>query len=104
MRKTIEQLEFSVENIKEFSRDLLSQKNKVFDLEDPNRPSVSKARHSNEIHPLTLGEAIEAAAFPERSQEHIWQLIPLYLDLLYTPENVSFPSIQQLDLPIKVIP
>ncbi|NEP90474.1 MAG: hypothetical protein F6K18_28660 [Okeania sp. SIO2C2] len=96
--KTIEQLGFEVDNVKEFGRDLLAQsQEKIFDPRDSNRIQVRKARNSNEIQPLVLGEAIEPHAFPLQSREHIWKLIPIYLDLLYAPENMAMPSWQQLE-------
>lgn len=100
--KTIKQLGFEIDNFEELYRDLqvLSQ-DKVFDTRDPNRPTVRKARNSNEIKLLVPGEAIDPYAFPCQSQEHILQLIPLYLDLLYAPENAAMPSLQQLDAPAK---
>lgn len=99
--KTIEQLGFEVDNVEEFAQDLLVQsKEKFKDIKDPNRPNVRKARNSNEIHRLVPGEAINPHAFPLKSREHIWQLIPMYLDLLYAPENAAMPSWQQLDAPV----
>lgn len=100
--KTIEQLGFEVDNVKEFGRNLQVQsRDKIFDPRDSNRIQVRKARNSNEIEPLVLGEAISPQAFPPQSREHIWRLIPLYLDLLYAPENAAMSSWQQLDAPVK---
>jgi len=99
--KTIEQLGFEVDNVEEFCQDLLVQsKEKFKDIKDPNRPNVRKARNSNEINRLVPGEAIDPHAFPPKSREHIWQLIPMYLDLLYAPENAATPSWQQLNAPV----
>lgn len=99
--KTIEQLGFEVNNVKEFGRNLQAQsKEKIFDPRDSNRMQVRKARNSNEIHRLVPGEAIDSHAFPAKSREHIWQLIPIYLDLLYAPENAAMLSWQQLDAPV----
>lgn len=98
--KTIEQLSFEVDKVEELGRDLLQSKEKIFDLRDSNRIQVRKARNSNKINPLVLGEAIGPYAFPPKSREHIWRLIPLYLQLLYASENVAMPSFQQLDSPV----
>lgn len=76
---------------------LVDAQTKIFDLRDPRRHTVSKARNSQGILPLVLGEDISPYALPVNSRKHIWRLIPLYLDLLYAPEQRAMPSLAQLD-------
>lgn len=85
-------------NIGDPNRDLnIQSKSKKFNLQDPNRESIRKARNSKAIDPLVEGECISPYAFPLQSREHIWGLIPIYLDLLYAPEQVAMPSLEQLN-------
>ncbi|MEJ6485762.1 hypothetical protein N0Y54_31505 [Nostoc punctiforme UO1] len=75
----------------------IQSKSKIFDLRNPNREAVRKARNSKAIDPLVEAEDISPYAFPPQSREHIWRLIPIYLDLLYAPEQVAMPSLEQLN-------
>ncbi|NES01371.1 MAG: hypothetical protein F6K22_00025 [Okeania sp. SIO2F4] len=97
--KTIEQLGWEIDNLERLNCNLMVQsQNKVFNNIVASYPSATKKiRNSNEIELLVPGEAIATYAFSPQSQELIWQLIPLYLDLLYAPENAAMPSSQQLE-------
>ncbi|MEH2165444.1 MAG: hypothetical protein V7K41_01935 [Nostoc sp.] len=75
----------------------IQSQSKIFDLRNPNREAVRKARNSKAIDPLVEGEDISPYAFPPQSREHIWRLIPIYLYLLYAPEQVAMPSLEQLN-------
>jgi hypothetical protein len=75
----------------------VQSQSKIFDLRDPNREAVRKARNSKAIDPLVRGEDISPYAFPPQSREHILRLIPIYLDMLYAPEQVAMPSLEQLN-------
>ncbi|MBW4532788.1 MAG: hypothetical protein KME09_02525 [Pleurocapsa minor HA4230-MV1] len=70
---------------------------KIWDLRDKNRPMVRKANNSNAINPLTIGEAVSLNIFPIKSQQHIKELIPLYLELLSAPEQAYLPSLAELE-------
>ncbi|WP_146132037.1 hypothetical protein [Pleurocapsa sp. CCALA 161] len=69
----------------------------VWDIRDKNRPMVRKANNSNTIHPLTTEEVVNLNVFPIKSQQHIKELIPLYLDLLFAPEQAYLPSLAELE-------
>jgi hypothetical protein len=69
---------------------------KVWDIRDKSRPMVRKANSSNTINPLSKEEAVHLDVFPLKSQQHIQDLIPLYLDLLYASEQVYLPSLEEL--------
>lgn len=88
-----------MEKISQFNLNCLTEsKQKISDLRDKSRPMVRKANSSKTINPLALGEAINLNTFPFKSQEHIRQIIPLYLDLLYAPEQVYLPTLSELEL------
>jgi hypothetical protein len=70
---------------------------KIWDIRDKNRPMVRKANNSNAINPLTIGEAVSLNIFPIKSQQHIKELIPLYLELLSAPEQAYLPSLAELE-------
>jgi hypothetical protein len=55
-------------------------------------------KYSKTINPLAFGEAISLSAFPFKSQEHIRQTVPLYLDLLDALEQVYLPSLSELEV------
>ena len=75
----------------------LQVQNKLFDIRDPNRLSVRQARRSKQISPLLPEDAVCIADLPPDSSHHIQQIIPLYLDMLYAPEQIATPSLAQLD-------
>ncbi len=96
--KIIEKLGIEVDNIESSIYNLnVQSQSKIFDLRNPNRQAVRKARNSKAIDPLVEGEDISPYAFPPQSREHIWRVIPIYLDLLYAPEQVAMPSLEQLN-------
>ncbi|MCW6052946.1 hypothetical protein K4039_23455 [Lyngbya sp. CCAP 1446/10] len=98
LAKIIEKLDIEVDDIEPCINNLnIQSQSKIFDLRDPNREAVRKARNSKAIDPLVRGEDISPYAFPPQSREHIWRVIPIYLDLLYAPEQVAMPSLEQLD-------
>ncbi|HAZ46439.1 MAG TPA: hypothetical protein DDW76_32380 [Cyanobacteria bacterium UBA11369] len=98
IEKILKKLDLGVDNIESCIYNLNIQSySKIFDLGDPNREGVRKARNSKTINPLVEGEDISPYAFPPQSQKHIWRVIPIYLDLLYAPEQVAMPSLEQLD-------
>ena len=70
---------------------------KIQDIRDKSRPMVRKANSSKTIAPLVLGEAVNLDVFPEKSQEHIRQIIPLYLDLLYSSEQAYLPTLDEIE-------
>ncbi|NJR44671.1 MAG: hypothetical protein HC775_02015 [Hyellaceae cyanobacterium CSU_1_1] len=99
IKSIIAKLGFSLEKISQFNLNCLTEsKQKISDLRDKSRPMVRKANSSKTINPLALGEAINLNTFPFKSQEHIRQIIPLYLDLLYAPEQVYLPTLSELEL------
>ena len=101
IEQTIKQLGFQIKEPDDFEKNLqIKSQEKVFDVRDPNRYTVRKARNSKEIDPLVPGENISPYDFPPSSREHIWQIISFYLDLLYAPEQVAMPSLTQLDTPV----
>lgn len=96
--KITEKLGLEVDNIESCIYNLnIQSHSKIFDLGDSNRESVRKARNSKTINPLVKGEDISPYAFPLQSREHIWRVIPIYLVLLYAPEQVAMPSLEQLN-------
>lgn len=96
--KIIEKLGLEVDNIESCIDNLnVQSQSKIFDLRDPNRQAVRKARNSKTINPLVEGEDISPYVFPLQSREHIWRIIPIYLDMLYAPEQVAMPSLEQLN-------
>ncbi len=98
IEKILEKLEIKFENIEDYAQNFMSHsQKKIFDVRNSNRSSVKKARNSNQIDPLVEGEDISLYDFSPASKEHISRLIPLYLDLLYAPEQVGIPSLTQLD-------
>jgi hypothetical protein len=98
--KTMEQWGIEPHKSQGLGRNLLQFQEKILDLRDTNRPQVRKARNSNQINPLVPGEAMDPSAFPPKSREHIWRLVPIYLELLYAPENAAMSSWQELDAPV----
>lgn len=76
---------------------------KIQDIRDKSRPMVRKANNSKTIAPLVLGEAVNIDVFPEKSQAHIRQIIPLYLDLLYSSEQAYLPTLDEIDPSSKLI-
>lgn len=76
---------------------LLKVKSSIWDLRDKNRPMVRKANNSNTINPLTTKEVVSLSIFPPKSQQHIQELIPLYLDLLFASDQVYLPSLTELE-------
>jgi hypothetical protein len=84
----------------DFSKNLQRSKDKVFDIRNPDRPSVHKARHSKEVEPLGLEESISPYYLPLSSQEHISQTILPYLQMFYGPERAAMPSLHQLDISV----
>ena len=76
---------------------LAKTKSKVQDIRDKTRPMVRKANSSNSINPLIKGESVSLNLFPQKSQQHIKSLIPLYLDFLYADEQVYLPSLKALE-------
>ena len=69
---------------------------KVWDIRDKTRPMVRKANKSKTIAPLTTKETVSLDIFPVRSQQHIRELIPLYLKLLYAPEQAYLPTLSEI--------
>ena len=69
----------------------------IWDIRDKNRPMVRKANNSNTINPLTTEEVVSLNIFPIKSQQHIQELIPLYLDLLFASDQVYLPSLTELE-------
>jgi len=95
--KTIEQLGLKVDNIDTIESGILDRfQDKVVDIRDTNRPTVRKAFTSKKILPLILGEVLDPYALPSESRAHICELIPLYLKLLYAPENAALTPCEQL--------
>ncbi len=98
IEKIIEKLGIEVDDIEPCIYNLnIQSQSKIFDLRDPNKVTVRKARNSKTIDPLVEGEDISPYAFPLQSREQIWRVIPIYLDLLYAPEQVAMPSLEQLN-------
>ncbi|MBV8883319.1 MAG: hypothetical protein JO235_04880 [Chroococcidiopsidaceae cyanobacterium CP_BM_RX_35] len=98
IKKVTEKLGLEVDNIEPYIYNLnVQSQSKIFDLRDPTRLAVRKARNSKAIDSLVEGEDISPYAFPLQSREHIWRLIPIYLDMLYAPEQVAMPSLEQLN-------
>jgi hypothetical protein len=98
IKSVISKLGFSSDKLSQFNLNCLTgSKQKISDIRDKNRPMVRKANSSKTINPLALGEAISLSAFPFKSQEHIRQITPLYLDLLYAPEQVYLPTLSELE-------
>jgi len=98
IEKLIEKLGIKIDDIEPCIHNLnVQSRSKILDLRDPNRESVRKARNSKAIDPLIRGENISPYAFPPQSRKHIWGLIPIYLDMLYAPEQVAMPSLEQLN-------
>lgn len=98
MKQILAKLDFPPAKIAELNLNFLSQSaQKVWDIRDKNRPMVRKANNSKTINPLKMGEAVSIDVFPPKSQAHIRQLIPLYLDLLSAPEQVYLPSLAEIE-------
>ena len=76
---------------------LAKTESKVWDIRDKNRPMVRKANSSNSINPVTAGEGISLDIFSPRSRQHIENLIPLYLEILYAEEQAYLPSLEELN-------
>jgi hypothetical protein len=94
LKKTLKKLDIKSEiNLDDLSK----VESNIWDLRDKNRPMVRKANNSNAINPLTIGEAVSLNIFPIKSQQHIKELIPLYLDLLSAPEQAYLPSLAELE-------
>jgi hypothetical protein len=99
--RTLKQLGFELDDSKHLEQDFYQHsQQQIFDIRDINRPMVRKARRSNSIHPLVAGENINLDLLPVKSQQHIWQIIPLYLNLLFASEHASMPSLEQLNKPV----
>ena len=97
IRELLEKLNFSPDTISKLCLNCLSQsEQKIWDIRDKSRPMVRKANNSRTIHPLMYGEAINLDIFPPKSQEHIRQAIPMYLDLLSAQEQVYIPSLTEI--------
>ncbi len=91
-------LGFTPEQLSQLNLNFLSQsEQKVWDIRDKSRPMVRKANNSKTVNPLRVKEAVNLDIFPPKSQEHIKQIIPLYLDLLSAPEQVYLPSMAELE-------
>ena len=98
IKNTVTQLGFQSEKLSLLNLNNLAKTNtKVKDIRDKSRPMVRKANSSKTINPLTVGEAVSLDIFPTKSQQHIKNLIPLYLDLLYANEQVYLPNLEELD-------
>lgn len=99
--KAIEQLRLNI-SPDWFSPDNLERhsQGQIVDLRDVNRPMVRKARNSKRIEPLSQENKFDCSLLPAKSRQHLQQIIPIYLDLLYAPENVSMPSLEQLQKPV----
>ena len=98
IRNAVQKLEFQSEKLSSLNLiGLAKTRTKVWDIRDKNRPMVRKANSSNTINPLTVGEAVSLNLFPEKSQNHIKSIIPIYLDLLYAEDRVYFPSLAELE-------
>lgn len=94
LKKTLEKLGINSEvNLNNLSK----VESNIWDIRDKNRPMVRKANNSNAINPLTIEEVVSLNVFPIKSQQHIQKLIPLYLDLLFTSEQVYLPSLTELE-------
>ncbi len=76
---------------------LLKVESNIWDLRDKNRPMVRKANNSNTINPLTIEEVVSLNIFPIKSQQHIQEIIPLYLDLLFASDQVYLPTLTELE-------
>jgi hypothetical protein len=99
IKSVINKLGLSSDKSPQFNLNRLTEsKQKVSDIRDKTRPMVRKANSSKTINPLALGEAIDLNKFPFKSQEHIRQIIPLYLDLLSAPEQAYLPSLSELEI------
>ena len=98
INKVIEKLDWQFQHAKPIGQNLILESHrKIFDIRDKSRPMVRKANNSKKINPLVSGEAISLGIFPLKSQQHIEQIIPIYLDLLYAPEQVYLPSLAELN-------
>ncbi|MEY2832279.1 MAG: hypothetical protein RLZZ574_1537, partial [Cyanobacteriota bacterium] len=94
LEKTLEKLDIK----SKINLDNLSKvESNILDTRDKNRPMVRKANNSNAINPLTTEEVVSLNIFPIKSQQHIKELIPLYLDLLFAPEQAYLPSLAELE-------
>lgn len=98
IRELLIKLNFSPDTISKLCLNCLSQsEQKIWDIRDKSRPMVRKANNSQTIHPLMSGEAVNLDIFPLKSQEHIRQAIPIYLDLLSAQEQVYLPSLTEIE-------
>ncbi len=101
MTKTLSRLGFHDSAKDLLAPDSITQsQDKVIDIRGTDRPSIQKARGSHSLEPLKRGKDVSADLFSQASQEHILRLIPLYLDLLYAPENVGMLSLAHLEQPV----
>ena len=97
VKQLLKKLGCSQEQLSRFDFNCLGKsRQKIQDIRDKSRPMVRKANNSKRIHPLTSGEAINLDVFPSKSQKHIRQIIPLYLDLLYASEQIYLPTLAEL--------
>lgn len=98
LQNTLLELGFSLNSLNKINlNNLTSVSTKIWDIRDKSRPMVRKANKSNIILPLQLGEAISLDIFPPRSQQHIQELIPWYLELLFSPKLIYRPTITELE-------
>lgn len=96
MKQIFAQLDFSPEELAQLELNSLTKsKHKIRDIRDKSRPMVRKANNSQTVDPLTNGEAVNLDLFPSKSQNHIKQIMPLYLDLLFAPE-ICLPTLEEL--------
>lgn len=97
VQQIFDKLGFSPEKLSQLELNSLAKfRHKIQDIRDKSRPMVQKANNSQTINPLTLDEAVNLDILPKRSQNHIRKIIPLYLDLLYAPEQICLPTLAEL--------
>lgn len=100
--RTLKQVDFKTQANSRLSKNLYQHsQQRVVDIRDANRPMVKKARSSNSVTPLAKEENFDFNLLPLKSQQHLQQIIPIYLNLLYAAENISMPSLKQLEQPVR---
>lgn len=98
LKNAIAKLGFTSDKLTKLDlNNLAKAESKVWDIRDKSRPMVRKANNSKKIETLTVKEVVDLDIFPTKSQQHIKELIPLYLDFLYAPEQAYLPSLAALE-------
>lgn len=96
--RLFDKLDFSSEQWLQLDLNSLAESQaKIKDIRDKSRPMVRKANNSRKVASLVLGETVNLDVFPSKSQEHIKQIIPLYLELLYASEQAYLPTLDELE-------